>query len=71
MFNNYTTTLFPKTALSDCYEIGNTSTLFVIKYGFQFVETSVAPWSALTDLVFTAGGTAFVNGSVFTLYGLP
>jgi len=45
--------------------IGTSTSAAVYIRGFEWKSTA-----AITTLTFTAG-TAFLNGSVFTLYGMP
>lgn len=64
---NYAQTTFFKAVISTSFGMF-TVTPTVATYVLGFVWLSTA---AITTLTFTAGGTAFVNGSTFTLYGMP
>ena len=62
---NYTDTVFFKQVFSTGYEpIGTGTIAFLYMRGFEWKSTA-----AITTLTFTAG-TAFLNGSIFTLYGI-
>ena len=64
---NYSGTTFNKIVRSHCVE-NYSATATQSTYLMQFVWKSTA---AINALLFTAGGTAFVNGTTFTLYGMP
>jgi hypothetical protein len=64
---NYANTSFHKTVRNSGFVLSGASpTLTVYEVGWVWKNTA-----AITTLLFTAGGTAFVDGTTFTLYGLP
>ena len=60
---NYAGTTFQKSVSSRSYLYSGAAQALAVR-GFTWASTS-----AITDLKFTAPGTAFENGSTFTLYG--
>jgi hypothetical protein len=64
-FHNYADTLFHKTVMSRFYEL--TGTPSVASYHIGGVWKSTA---AITNIVLTCGGTAFINGCIASLYGM-
>ena len=61
----YTSTTFNKDVIYTGYDFTTSGNGSIQSGGFQWKSTA-----AITRLTFTAGGTAFTNGSIFTLYGL-
>lgn len=64
---NYALTTFQKVVYSTTASYGSVSSGYTACFQRMFVWKSTA---AITDLLLTAGGTAFVDGSVATLYGM-
>jgi hypothetical protein len=62
----YASTTFNKNAMYCGHDFTTTANGSMQCGGFQWKSTA-----AITRLTFTAGGTAFTNGSIFTLYGIP
>jgi len=63
---NYSGTTFYKTAHSQAYEQYGASSDTMQNWGFTWLSAA-----AINALLLTAGGTAFVNGTTATLYGMP
>jgi hypothetical protein len=63
---NYAGTTFWKTVHSQAYERFAASSTTMQSWGFTWNSTA-----AINALLLTAGGTAFVNGTTATLYGMP
>lgn len=66
MIPRYAGTTFHKVVTEDSFELHSAGpSLLKIQRGFVWKSTA-----AVTDLLLTAGGTAFVDGTTATLYGL-
>jgi hypothetical protein len=64
---NYRQTTFHKVVQATSMVLSTaTPTLTIYNLGWVWKSTA-----AVTSLIFSAGGTAFTNGTTFTLYGIP
>lgn len=64
---NYSQTTLFKSAHSHGMEYYSaTPTITMYMWGFMWLSAA-----AISDLLFTCGGTAFTNGTIATLYGMP